>query len=155
MTAEMEPQAKSLSDKVRGAMLRVKRLLFVDDDKILAEFFEKFARTEFLADIVAVNRTLDAINLLERGEQFDVAVLDLRVLNGSGVDLYRNMRARWPRVEVVFLTGYGTDEARKEIEAIGPARIYSKEAVYRLVFLRQLMVALGFRPRDGMHGAGI
>jgi DNA-binding NarL/FixJ family response regulator len=146
MTAEMEPKAKSLSDRVRGAMLRVKRLLFVDDDPVLVEFFTKFVRDEFVADIVTATRTKEAVSLLER-EQFDVALLDLRVLNGSGLSLYQEIRIRWPSVEVVFMTGYATEEARKQIEAVGPARIYSKEAVYRLEFLRQLMIALGFRPR--------
>lgn len=146
MTAEMKPAPKSLSEKVRGAMMRVKRLLFVDDDKMLTEFFEKFVREEFVAEIVTADRTGTAAQLLDSGG-FDAAILDLKILNGSSLALYRSMRTKCPKTEVVFMTGYGTDEVRKEIEAIGPARIYSKEAVYRLCFLRQLMVALGFRPR--------
>jgi DNA-binding NarL/FixJ family response regulator len=144
MTAEMEP--KSLTEKLHRAMVRVKRLLFVDDDPVLVDFFTKFVRDEFSADIVAAKRTLEAVAFLENG-QFDAAILDLKILNGSSLDLYRSMRERWPNTEVVFMTGYGTDEVRKQIEAIGPARVYSKDAVYRLCFLRQLMIALGFRPR--------
>lgn len=145
MTAEMEP--KSLTEKLHRAMVRVKRLLFVDDDPVLVDFFTKFVREEFVVDIVTAKRTLEAIQVLERDDKFDAAVLDLRILNGSGLDLYRSIRERWPNTEVVFMTGYGTDEVRKQIEAIGPARVYSKDAVYRLCFLRQLMIALGFRPR--------
>ena len=41
----------------------------------------------------------------------DVAVLDVRLPDGSGVEVCREIRSRWPEIVCVMLTSYNDDEA--------------------------------------------
>lgn len=47
-----------------------------------------------------------------QGEAPDVAIVDLRLSDGCGVDVSRQIRARWPQTAVVMLTGASEAEAR-------------------------------------------
>jgi DNA-binding response OmpR family regulator len=50
-----------------------------------------------------------AIPLLE-SFNFDVAIVDIRMPGLSGVELLTEIRARWPNMSVILLTGHGTLE---------------------------------------------
>lgn len=41
----------------------------------------------------------------------DVAVLDVRLPDGSGIEVCREIRSRWPEIVCVMLTSYADDEA--------------------------------------------
>ena len=54
-----------------------------------------------------------AAKLLTR-EDIDVAICDVKLPDGNGIDFTGNIRAKWPDVEVILLTAYGniTDGVR-------------------------------------------
>lgn len=41
----------------------------------------------------------------------DVAVLDVRLPDGSGIEVCREIRSRWPEIKCLMLTSYADDEA--------------------------------------------
>ncbi|MEH3077192.1 MAG: response regulator [Quadrisphaera sp.] len=53
----------------------------------------------------------------------DVAVVDLRLPDGDGVTLCRDLRARLPRLRVLLLTSYGDDEALLDAVVAGSVRL--------------------------------
>ncbi|MEQ8371229.1 MAG: response regulator, partial [Alphaproteobacteria bacterium] len=103
----MEPHGNSQGDSAPSADGGVARghLLIVDDDSPLCQRLGKaMARRGFaveMAESVAEGR-----RLLERMRP-DYAVVDLRLGDGSGLDLVEAMTRANPAVRVVVLTGYG------------------------------------------------
>jgi ActR/RegA family two-component response regulator len=131
------------SDAGLEARYRRKRLLVVDDDP---NFRLRVAQSasEFWVEVVEVGSCAEARGELAADRSFAAALLDVRLINGSGLDLYRAIIARAQATQVVFLTGYDSHDLRKEIEAIGPARVHDKSRCSDPAFLRQLFAQLGF-----------
>jgi DNA-binding response OmpR family regulator len=84
------------------------RLLFVDDE---VEFLEPMAerlRRRQIACTTAQSgeRALEALSR----EQFDCAVVDVKMPGMDGLDLLRRMRRDYPGVPVILLTGHASVE---------------------------------------------
>ena len=135
------------SDRIAATLERAKRCLFVEDEQIFIDFTRKTTEEEFLVEFEVASAYGDARRILEASSKFDFAILDVRLVNGTGVELYRTMHQIWPAIEVVFLTAYDDPKLRAEVEAIGPARVYSKQSVTR-DFMRCLFCQLGCRRRQ-------
>jgi DNA-binding response OmpR family regulator len=84
------------------------RLLLVDDE---VEFLEPMAarlRRRQIACTTAQSGK-EALEALGR-EQFDCAVVDLKMPEMNGLDLLRRMRRDYPGVAVILLTGHASVE---------------------------------------------
>jgi len=123
-----------------------RRGLIVDDNALMLEFMQKVAR-DFWVDLVAVGSCAAAKHRIAVERPFDFAILDYRLTNGMGVEIYRDLSLYSPMTQVVFLTGYSSDELRRSVEAIGPARIISKDAVMTPEFMGRLLTEMGVRAR--------
>jgi len=133
----------SLASQLQRSFSRSKRVLFVDDDVELCRFMERAISRRFKVEIVSVPRANQARELLAEDPGFDAAIFDVRVTNGDGIQLYADVKDAMPGLKVVFLTGYYSDEIRRKIEAIGPARVYSKDRAMQIDFMEQLLRELG------------
>jgi DNA-binding NtrC family response regulator len=147
MAQEQTGPAGRLSDNIRHLMLRAKRVLLVDDDASFCELLKTVADTNFVCEVVPVQTVSAARKKLDSGEEFDAAILDARVTNGNGIKLFCEMKARFASIPVVFLTGYDGPEFRREVEAVGPAPVFSKPSAMRVDFLDQLLSQFGIRRR--------
>lgn len=82
----------------------LRSLLLVDDDAVfrprLAQAFRKRGWEVFEASGVAEARTV--------GESPEFAVVDLRMPDGSGLDVVRHLHALDPSTRIVVLTGWGS-----------------------------------------------
>jgi len=84
-------------------------VLVVDDNDI----FRKFMR-EALQDngytVYAAESSAQALHILEEaGETVDLMVADVVMPEGSGRELYQQVKATYPHIKVLFVSGY-TDE---------------------------------------------
>lgn len=123
-----------------------RRGLLVDDHLLMLEFMEKVARG-FWVDVVTASSCAQARLKIATQPPFDFAILDYRLTNGVGVEIYRDLSLCSPMTQVVFLTGYNDEELRRKVEAIGPARIISKEAVMSPEFMGRLLMDMGVKAR--------
>ena len=84
------------------------RLLLVDDE----EFFRESVAKELALTGYAVESagTLEAARRLLKQGSFHLAVLDLRLPDGSGLELLAEIKESSPLTEVVVLTAFGTIE---------------------------------------------
>jgi DNA-binding NarL/FixJ family response regulator len=86
------------------------RLLLVDDHEIvrrgLRELLEVEADLKVLAEAGSLDEAL-ALNI----DEIDVAVLDVRLPDGSGVDLCRLLREKRPELACLMLTSFADNEA--------------------------------------------
>lgn len=97
------------------------RVFLVDDHEIVrggvAALINNERDLEVIGEAGSVKQALTRIELTHP----DVAVLDVRLPDGSGIDLCREVRSRHPEVACVMLTAYDDDEAARSAVLAGAA----------------------------------
>lgn len=107
-----------------GLAIRNRRLLVVEDNPetrqwICATLQNTFTDVEFAA--VGTFREAEDLMFGRKGErrQFDVALLDIALPDGSGIDLIRRINAELPQTTPVVITIYDDDATLFEALAAG------------------------------------
>jgi CheY-like chemotaxis protein/nitrogen-specific signal transduction histidine kinase len=80
------------------------RVLLVDDDEQVRTFAEGVLRDAGY-DVVAVEHAERAVAELSRGG-FALLVTDIALPGANGTDLVRTVRARWPEVACILISGF-------------------------------------------------
>jgi DNA-binding NtrC family response regulator len=82
------------------------QVLVVDDDPLIRQELESlFSAQPF--GVECVSSVPEA--LLQLNERpFQLALVDVRIAGGDGIALTREIRERWPHVDVIMITGYGS-----------------------------------------------
>ena len=101
-------------------------LLVVDDD----ETFRGRLVRAFEARSIAARAAADAASAIElaRAESPELAVVDLRMPGGSGLDVVRELKAIDPTTNIVVLTGYGSIATALEAVHLGATHYLTKPA---------------------------
>ena len=86
------------------------RMLIVDDEEGLRLAVRAVFHTQF--DLHLCRNSAEAMKVLE-GNRVSVAILDIKMVGESGLDLLKRIKAADPLVEVIMLTGYETLDAVK------------------------------------------
>lgn len=81
------------------------KLLLVDDEPDFLEIMAKFFRHRGL-ELETAGGCAEALDRLGR-EDFDVAVMDVRMPGLGGLECMAEMKAVYPGIEVIILTGHG------------------------------------------------
>jgi DNA-binding NtrC family response regulator len=89
-------------------LLQPFRVLLVDDEVELVERLLKRMQMRRV-DVAGVYSGPDALALLNR-EKFDVVVLDVRMPKMDGIETLREIKRRFPIIEVIMLTGHANVE---------------------------------------------
>ena len=87
------------------------RILLVDDhDVVRAGLKSVFDNEEDLEVVGEAGTSVDAIRRVGL-ELPDIVVLDVRLPDGSGIDVCRDIKKRWPETGVLILTSYADQDA--------------------------------------------
>src|ERR1700737_2649152 len=86
------------------------RLLIVEDDVDVRRLISDRLAKQGIA-VTAVATMAAALTEL-RDAAFDVAILDVKLPDGSGLDLVRTLRQRGSSTHVIILTGAGSETER-------------------------------------------
>ncbi len=100
-------------------------VLVVDDDDAVREVTAGLL-TDLGYNVVEAGSGGAALDLIERLDGIDAVVLDFAIPGMNGADLARELRARRPRVPILFATGYADAEA---LMGIGDHQIVHKPFV--------------------------
>ena len=111
------------------------RILLVEDRDSLRRMLElALAQEGYIVEPAA--DALSGIRLVER-QDFDVVLTDLKLPDGSGLQVLAASRAAQPRVPVVVLTGFGTVATAVEAMKLGAFDFLEKpveiDDLYRLI----------------------
>src|SRR5438876_982699 len=90
------------------------RILIVDDDPFICRQLEELYISQQYAVSSAPNAP-EALRLLQEHE-FSLAVVDLKIPGTDGIGLTREIRDRWPDLDVIMITGYAS--IKGAVEAI-------------------------------------
>ncbi len=85
------------------------RVLVVDDEEDFLETLVNRLKRRGLPTQGALSGS-KALELLQ-AEGFDVVVLDVRMPGMDGLEVLKEIKDRWPFVEVILLTGHGSVES--------------------------------------------
>ena len=93
------------------------KVLLVDDEE---DFLESLSERLRLRDVES-DRARSGEEALERirGEEPTVIVLDLKMPGMHGLEVLKRLKKTHPHVQVVILTGHGSDKDREEAERLG------------------------------------
>jgi DNA-binding NtrC family response regulator len=90
--------------------MRASRVLVVDDESTLRTALFRALDRKGL-QVLTANRIEEA-KLFAQGEQgIDLALVDLNLPDGDGIDLMTHLKKIYPACEVIILTGHGTIES--------------------------------------------
>jgi len=104
------------------------RVLIVDDHAIVRRGLRELLSDEFHG--AAFVEAPDARQALEqlRKKQWDVVLLDIMLPGKSGLDLLKELRAEWPKLPVLVLSGYPEDQFAVRVLKAGAGGYMTKES---------------------------
>lgn len=97
------------SGKVKGNRIRV---LLVDDESGYVNVLTK-RMTRRNIEVTSALSGSEAIRILRR-QDFDVAVLDLKMQDMDGIEVLKIFKKMDPAMPVIMLTGHGSETAARE-----------------------------------------
>ncbi len=88
------------------------KLLLVDDEKAYVSVLSKrLAKRNF--DVTTALSGTEGIQAL-RKDEFDVAVLDLKMQDMDGIEVLKIFKKMVPQMAVIMLTGHGSEQAARD-----------------------------------------
>src|SRR3989475_7874384 len=122
------------------------RILIVDDDPFICRQLEELYISEQYAVSTAPNAT-EALTLLGEHD-FSLAVVDLKIPGTDGIGLTREIRDRWPDLDVVMITGYASIKGAVEAIKQGASDYITKPFQKEEILLATEKILDTRRPRD-------
>ncbi|MGZ4110009.1 MAG: response regulator transcription factor [Actinomycetota bacterium] len=87
------------------------RVLLVDDHEVVRSGVKALLQaTEDIIVTAEASSVREAVDEADRARP-DVVVMDVRLIDGSGIEATREIRAKHPKTQVVMLTSFADDEA--------------------------------------------
>lgn len=91
------------------------KILFLEDENTIREVLSEYMRVAE-HEVIECKNGEEAITLIDRGEIFDIAILDIRVPKVSGLDVLKRIRDEYGEsVGTIMLTAYS--DINTQIEA--------------------------------------
>ena len=104
-----------------------KYILIIEDDSLVRESLAELVAREGYEVSVAGDSKEGFARLEEK--TFDAALLDLRLPDTGGIEFLRECRARYPEMDVIMMTSFGTIETAVEAMRVG-ARDYLTKPIH-------------------------
>jgi DNA-binding NtrC family response regulator len=132
----MTIQAASTKNSVHTINLKDTKILIVDDEDILAWSID----TELRGLGAETMRAGSVREAIERFHQFtpDVAVTDLRLPDGNGLELLKKWRIEYPDMPVILITAHGAIDS-----AITALRLGACDYLQKPFDMKDLLAAVG------------
>jgi two-component system response regulator HydG len=143
------------------------RVLVVDDEPTLLRALEALLKKKGY-DVVGLDSPIMATQKLA-AEDFDVALLDIKMPQLSGLELLNAVKHRRPEIEVIMMTGHATVETALQAVKSGAydyltkpfddvelvARAVAKAAERKALWDRNKQLENQLRERDGLPPDGL
>ncbi len=143
------------------------RVLVVDDEPTLLRALEALLRKKGY-EVTGLDSPIVATQKLAQ-EDYDVALLDIKMPQLSGLELLSAVKHRRPEVEVIMMTGHATVETALSAVRAGAydyltkpfddvelvARAVAKAAERKMLFDRNRQLESALREKEGAQGEGL
>ena len=96
---------------------RVRKVLVVDDEDIVRISCVRTLRPKGF-HISEATDGFQALSMLKK-DTYDIIITDLKMPDMDGIEFIDMLKQVAPQARVLLVTGYATDEAREQAEAMG------------------------------------
>ena len=103
-------------------------VMVVDDDPALQALFKQFLKKAGFGRLIVGTGT-EAIALAKK-QKFDFVFLDLKLPDVPGDEVYSQLKALYPDLPIVIITGYPDSEVLSRILSHGPVTVIKKPLEY-------------------------
>ncbi|HZR81920.1 MAG TPA: sigma-54 dependent transcriptional regulator [Candidatus Binatia bacterium] len=100
------------------------RILIIDDDPFICRQLEELFRAQNYV-VESVHTGPDSLALLEEHD-YSLVMVDLKIPGTDGLNLTREMKERWPDVDVIMITGYASIKGAVEAIKLGASDYITK-----------------------------
>ena len=98
--------------------MQIAKVMLVDDEIPFVKTMKKRLAKRQL-NILTAFRGEEALKTLESNKDVDVIILDVKMPGMDGIETLREIKAKFPLIEVIMLTGHGTIESAVEGMKLG------------------------------------
>jgi DNA-binding NarL/FixJ family response regulator len=126
------------------------RLLVVDDHRVFADLLTVALADDHAFTCVGTAHSVDQARQVAAEVDFDVALVDVRLPDGSGLDLAEHLMDLRPAARVVLLTAYPRRDLLDRARACGVAGVIPKD-----VALDDLLAGLTSADPNALWLAGV
>ena len=130
-------------------MKNMKVLLVDDEEEFVKALAERLKMRDLRSDTVLDGE--EALSYVEDKEP-DVMVLDLKMPGIDGMEVLRQVRKAYPNIQVIILTGHGTEKHEEEAKRLG-AFDYLEKPVNLDVLVKKMKAAYRRKMEDTMVAA--
>lgn len=127
------------------------RVVLVDDHALIRDGLRRALEAHGQFAVVAESSSVAAGRAAIRAHAPDVVVVDIRLADGNGLDLVRELRAADPSVGIVVITMYAGDAQMVEAHKAGASAYATKDAPTSEVLAA---VRAAMEKPDGFFAAG-
>lgn len=120
------------------------KIMLLEDDESSAAILQHVAKN-FNCELIW-KQDQESAEALLRSTPLDLAFLDVRLMSGSGLDVFRMMKRESIDVPVCFLTAYLNSAVLDEIRAVGIAAIMVKPDDFSQSNISRLFRTFGIKP---------
>jgi DNA-binding NtrC family response regulator len=99
------------------------KILVVDDERIVLESCRRVLLDRF--DVSLARSGFEALEIMRR-ESFSLILLDIKMPHKDGMTLMRQVKATWPEIPVIIMSGYVTMETMEEVAKTDAATFLAK-----------------------------
>jgi CheY-like chemotaxis protein/anti-sigma regulatory factor (Ser/Thr protein kinase) len=134
--AELAPRQESLMKSVAGGAQETRQILVVEDERINFLYFREVLR-KLPVNLTAAETVEKGLSLFRDNPGFSMVLMDIKLPDGSGLDLTKTMKKERPELPVVAQTAYALANDRERALEAGCddylTKPIKKESLLRIV----------------------
>ncbi len=112
-------------DEEKDAPWAGKRLLIAEDEELNYKLYQEMFKPTGISIARAENGRI-AVDLFEKERNFDVIILDLKMPELNGIQVFEHIRSKNKEVPVFAITAFAMEDEKQKIEEMGFNKYFSK-----------------------------
>ena len=101
------------------------KILVVDDEEVLrSALFRIFSRRNY--QVITTSNFKEAESVIQSSSDLDLALVDIKLPDGTGLDLLSTLKKKYSDIPVVVLTGFGSIETAVKATKMGAYHFMTK-----------------------------
>lgn len=111
------------------------KVFIADDSEILRELLvEKLSQLPNVNIVGEAKDVATAIQMIDRIE-FNLAIYDIHMPNGSGIDLMKLTKKKYPTTKIIMMTNYSIGDYKKRSLEAGANYFFDKSDLNAMIIL--------------------
>ena len=97
--------------------MSTKKVLICDDEEGIRESL-KLILSDFY-ELILTKDGLQCLDVLEKSKDIGLVLMDIKMPKVNGLDVLKQIKAKYPKLDVVIITGYKSVETATEAVRLG------------------------------------